>query len=55
VHKSVYEDFINRYTKCAFETFKIGDPMDTTTNIGPIASLEGPEFLQEIVDDAVSM
>lgn len=29
--------------------------MDETTNIGPIATIEGAEFLKEIVNDAVQM
>ena len=52
VHKEIYNDFVNRYTKKAFEELKIGDPMLETTNIGPIALAEGPEFLHEVVTDA---
>lgn len=55
MHKEVYQDFVNKYTKKAFEELKLGDPMDPTTNIGPIATIEGPEYLKEIVDDAISM
>ena len=41
------------FTKKAFESLKIGDPMDPTTNIGPIAMPEGPEVLSEYCDDAI--
>lgn len=38
-----------------FEQMKLGDPMLETTNIGPLANGEQPEYLKEIVDDAISL
>jgi acyl-CoA reductase-like NAD-dependent aldehyde dehydrogenase len=43
------------FTKKAFESLKLGDPMDPSTNIGPIAMPEGPEILVDYCNDAVSM
>jgi acyl-CoA reductase-like NAD-dependent aldehyde dehydrogenase len=55
VHKDISGDFINDFSKKAFEELKIGDPMLDSTNIGPIALLDHIEELQEVVDDCVSM
>jgi len=41
VHQEIANAFTNEFTKRAFETLKLGDPMDPTTNIGPIAQPEG--------------
>lgn len=48
-------DFINLYSKAAFETLKLGDPMNEDTNIGPLGMLEQVEDMQSMVDDAISM
>ena len=40
VHKDISGDFINHFSKKAFEDLTIGDPMRETTNIGPMAILE---------------
>ena len=37
VEKGIYDDFVNQFSKKAFETLNIGNPMDETTNIGPLA------------------
>ena len=55
VHKSISKEFINAFSKKAFETLKLGDPMLESTNIGPIANAEDISFLQELCNDAVNM
>lgn len=40
VHKDISGDFINQFSKKAFEELKLGDPMNEDTNIGPMAILE---------------
>lgn len=42
VHQEISAEFINKFSKMAFETLKLGDPMNEDTNIGPMAMLEGP-------------
>eukprot|EP00347_Sterkiella_histriomuscorum_P004449 403360417 len=55
VEKVIYDEFVNKFSKRAFETLKLGDPMDESTNIGPLATSEYVEVMQDLVDDAVSM
>lgn len=55
VHKDISGDFINKFSKKAFEELKLGDPMNEDTSIGPMAVLDHVEDLQEICDDCVSM
>lgn len=43
MHKDASKDFINKFSKSVFESLIIGDPMDETTNIGPLAMPEAPE------------
>jgi acyl-CoA reductase-like NAD-dependent aldehyde dehydrogenase len=45
VHKDISGDFINHFSKKAFEELKLGDPMLDTTNIGPMAILDHIEEL----------
>lgn len=37
VHRSIYDEFLARFSKAA-ETLRAGDPMDETTDLGPMAS-----------------
>ncbi|TNV79592.1 hypothetical protein FGO68_gene16974 [Halteria grandinella] len=55
VHKDISGDFINQFSKKAFDELKLGNPLLDTTNIGPMAILEHVEELQEVIEDAVSM
>ena len=55
VHKDISSDFINQFSKKAFEELVMGDPMLETTNIGPMAILDHMEEMQEITDDCVNM
>lgn len=36
----MYEEFTNRFSKNIYEKLKLGDPMNESTNIGPIADAE---------------
>ena len=52
VHKNVFSEFTNKFTKNAFENLQLGDPMLETTNIGPIAVMENIEKYNDVVADA---
>ncbi len=53
VVKSVANEFIERYVALA-KTLVVGDPMNTSTQIGPLANRHQAEKLREQVNDAIS-
>lgn len=53
VHEKVYDKFIASYIEQA-EKMKIGDPMDKTTDIGPLSRKEQMEFITTQLEEAVS-
>jgi succinate-semialdehyde dehydrogenase/glutarate-semialdehyde dehydrogenase len=53
VHHAVYERFVPAFV-AAMAAMKVGDPMDETTDIGPIATESGRTDLVELVEDAVA-
>ncbi|CDW75873.1 aldehyde dehydrogenase [Stylonychia lemnae] len=66
IEKAISNDFINLFSKMAFERLQIGDPMDEQTDIGPLAQLDYIEKMEgknkqiktkliEFVADAVNM
>ncbi|MFD8690106.1 NADP-dependent succinic semialdehyde dehydrogenase [Streptomyces sp. NPDC059651] len=52
VHTEVYEEFAERFT-VGMRDLTVGDPLEETTDIGPLASEQGRADLEELVDDAV--
>ncbi|MFE6664719.1 NADP-dependent succinic semialdehyde dehydrogenase [Streptomyces sp. NPDC057697] len=52
VHTEVYEEFAERFT-VGMSDLTVGDPMEESTDIGPLASEQGRADLEELVDDAV--
>ncbi|MEU7110563.1 NADP-dependent succinic semialdehyde dehydrogenase [Streptomyces sp. NPDC046182] len=52
VHGDVYDDFAERFT-AAMSALTVGDPLDESTDVGPIATEQGRADLEELVDDAV--
>jgi glyceraldehyde-3-phosphate dehydrogenase [NAD(P)+] len=53
VVESVYDDFVAKVAK-EFAAWKLGDPRDKTTKIGPLINQKAVERVQGLVDDAVS-
>ncbi|WP_369184671.1 NADP-dependent succinic semialdehyde dehydrogenase [Streptomyces sp. Y1] len=51
VHTDVYDAFVGAFTE-AMRALRIGDPMDEATDIGPLASRQGRDDLEELVEDA---
>ncbi|MEU6237295.1 NADP-dependent succinic semialdehyde dehydrogenase [Kitasatospora sp. NPDC047058] len=51
VHADVYEPFTAAFAE-AMRSLKVGDPMDEATEIGPLASRQGRDDLEELVEDA---
>ncbi|WP_330310892.1 NADP-dependent succinic semialdehyde dehydrogenase [Streptomyces sp. NBC_00523] len=52
VHTQVYEEFAERFT-VGMRQLTVGDPLEESTDIGPIAMEQGRADLAELVDDAV--
>ncbi|MET9177055.1 NADP-dependent succinic semialdehyde dehydrogenase [Kitasatospora aureofaciens] len=51
VHTDVYDRFTSAFTE-AMRALRIGDPMDEDTDVGPLASRQGRDDLEELVEDA---
>jgi len=51
IHKNVLEDFSNEFKKSVSE-LRIGDPLDKTTDIGPLVDEKAIKNMQEFLDDA---
>ncbi|OKK17582.1 succinate-semialdehyde dehydrogenase [Streptomyces sp. CB00455] len=52
VHTDVYDEFTERFT-AAMADLTVGDPMQESTDVGPLATEAGRKDLEELVDDAV--
>ncbi|MFG2178594.1 NADP-dependent succinic semialdehyde dehydrogenase [Streptomyces abikoensis] len=52
VHTDVYDAFAERFT-ALMEGLTVGDPMDESTDVGPLATERGRADLEELVDDAL--
>lgn len=53
VHTDVYDRFAALFAE-RFAALVVGDPMDPTTDVGPLATESGRDELAELVDDAVA-
>ncbi|MEV4334861.1 NADP-dependent succinic semialdehyde dehydrogenase [Streptomyces sp. NPDC049597] len=53
VHADVHDAFCDRFT-AAMRDLTVGDPMDESTDVGPLATEKGREDLEQLVDDALA-
>jgi succinate-semialdehyde dehydrogenase/glutarate-semialdehyde dehydrogenase len=53
VHESIYAEFERRYVE-GMQALKVGDPMDLGTDVGPIATGQGVDELEDQVKRAVA-
>jgi acyl-CoA reductase-like NAD-dependent aldehyde dehydrogenase len=54
VHSSVYDEFIDKSADLINKFYKLGNPLDESTNLGPMALPDAPLMLKEQVDEAVN-
>jgi acyl-CoA reductase-like NAD-dependent aldehyde dehydrogenase len=54
VHESLYDKFVEKSTAFLKNTYKIGDPNDPSTNLGPMTLEEAPDKLAKQVELAVT-
>jgi len=52
VHRARYREFLDR-SKSRLKHYRLGDPLDEKTTMGPLARREAPRFLESQVNDAV--
>jgi succinate-semialdehyde dehydrogenase / glutarate-semialdehyde dehydrogenase len=52
VHADIYDEFMAHFTK-EMSALVVGDPMEEGTDIGPLATEQGREDVEELVKDAV--
>ncbi|WVQ66337.1 uncharacterized protein L199_004516 [Kwoniella botswanensis] len=52
VHSAIYDEFVKAFVEVA-KTYKLGDPSDTKTNIGPVVSVASAARIRKQVKDAV--
>jgi succinate-semialdehyde dehydrogenase/glutarate-semialdehyde dehydrogenase len=53
VHADIYDAFVERFT-ASMAALRVGDPMEESTELGPVATESGREELAELVDDALA-
>jgi succinate-semialdehyde dehydrogenase/glutarate-semialdehyde dehydrogenase len=53
VHEDVYDDFAQRFAR-AMGDLVVGDPMEESTDIGPLSTEQGRADLEELVGDALA-
>ncbi len=53
VHEAVADEFERRFVE-RMAALRLGDPMDESTDIGPLATEQGRTDVEELVDDAVT-
>lgn len=54
VHADVFETFLERFT-ARMDGLAVGDPLDETVDVGPLATEQGRADVEELVDDAVRL
>ncbi|MFE7123038.1 NADP-dependent succinic semialdehyde dehydrogenase [Streptomyces sp. NPDC057617] len=53
VHEKVYDAFATRFT-AGMRELTVGDPLDESTDVGPLSTERGRADLEELVEDALS-
>lgn len=54
VHTSLYDTFVEKFVETARKDYKLGDPMDKNTTLGPVVSLASALRIRKQVSDAVA-
>ena len=54
VHEDIWDEFMSRFV-AASATLRVGDPMDPTTDVGPMVDEANARRTQDWVDEAVAM
>ncbi|MEK3705509.1 aldehyde dehydrogenase family protein [Paenibacillus sp. FSL R7-0198] len=52
VHRSIYNEFVEKYIEAANRWIRIGDPFDSNTTVGPVNNLKQKNYVLGLVEDA---
>ncbi len=52
VNEKVYDDFVKKFVDLT-KQYKLGDPLDSETNIGPMVKIAASNFVRKQIQDAV--
>ena len=52
VHRNIYEDFVARFIALV-ETYKLGDPLDPETSLGPVVSAAAADELRHLINNTL--
>lgn len=53
VHESVYDKFVEGFVELT-KKYKLGNPLDSTTTLGPVAKRSGAELVRKHIKDAIA-
>jgi acyl-CoA reductase-like NAD-dependent aldehyde dehydrogenase len=53
VHESIFDKFVEVFVKVASQ-YKLGDPSDSSSTLGPVISLASADRIRKQIDDAIS-
>lgn len=53
VHESVYDSFVEKFVEIT-KNYKLGNPLDPETTLGPVAKRSGAELVRQHIKDAVA-
>jgi acyl-CoA reductase-like NAD-dependent aldehyde dehydrogenase len=53
VHESAYEEFLHRAVDVT-KTYRLGNPTDPSTNLGPVVSTKAAAFIRAQIEDAIA-
>ncbi|QDP38997.1 aldehyde dehydrogenase family protein [Radiobacillus deserti] len=52
VHKSIYDQFVEKYIEAANKWIRVGDPFDKNVTVGPVNNQKQVKYVQSLIDDA---
>lgn len=52
VHRSIYDQFVEKYIEAANRWIRIGDPFDPDTTVGPVNNVKQRDYVLSLVEDA---
>lgn len=54
VHRSIYDEFVEKYIEAANKWIRVGDPFNPDVTVGPVNNKNQVKYVQSLIDDAKS-